>query len=107
MPGPTMFSVYGRIQALPGRRDDVIALIHEGVRAGGDDTGLLTYSVTTALDDVDALWVTELWTDKQAHDTTADSEPVAAVTRRIMLLLAEPPIASYGHAVYVHRRTAG
>lgn len=30
-----MFSVYGRMTALPGRRDEVITLLLDGFRAGG------------------------------------------------------------------------
>jgi quinol monooxygenase YgiN len=92
--------------ALPGRREEVIALIRESVRAGGSDTGLLTYSINTVLDDPNRLWVTELWTDKQAHDTTTRSEPVVAVTQRLLQLLTEPPAGAYGYAVHVEGRTS-
>lgn len=105
MSAANMFSVYGRMTALPGRREEAIALIKDGVRAGGDDTGLLTYSINTAFDDPDTIWVTELWTDKEAHDATTRSEPVATVTKRLLGILAQPPAGSYGHAVYVQGRT--
>jgi len=101
-----MFSVYGRMTALPGRRDELIALLIEGLRAGGDDGGLLAYSVNTAFDDPDTIWLTQLWIDKEAHDATTRSEPVAAVTRRVPPLLARQPEGFYGHAVHVHGRTA-
>ena len=100
-----MFSVYGLMTALPGRREEVIALFQEGARAGGDNSGLLTYSINTALDDPDTIWVTQLWADKGAHDATTRSEPVAAVTQRLFPLLARQPAGSYGHAVYVQGRT--
>jgi quinol monooxygenase YgiN len=97
-----MFSVYGRMTALPGRRDELIAVLLDSLRAGGDDSGLLTYSVNTALDDPDTIWLTQLWTDKDAHDATTRSEPVAAATRRVAPLLARQPEGCYGHAVHVH-----
>ena len=100
-----MFSVYGRMTALPGRRDELIALLVEGFRAGGEDSGLLAYSVNTAFDDADTVWLTQLWTDKDAHDATTRSEPVAAVTSRVLPLLARQPEGSYGHAVHVHGKT--
>ncbi|WP_067667763.1 putative quinol monooxygenase [Nocardia miyunensis] len=106
MSGPNLFSVYGRMTALPGRREEVIALIKESARVGGSDSGLLTYSINTALDDPDAIWVTELWTDKEAHDATTRSEPVQVVTQRFVDLLAEPPAGYYGHAVHVQGRTS-
>jgi quinol monooxygenase YgiN len=101
-----MFSVYGRMTALPGRRDELITLLVDGFRAGGDDSGLLTYSINTAFDDPDTIWLTQLWIDKEAHDTTTRSEPVAAVTRRVPPLLAQQPEGFYGHAVHVHSRTS-
>lgn len=106
MSSSDLFSVCGRMTAVPGRREEVIALIRKSVRAGGNDTGLLTYSINILLDDPNTLWVTELWTDKQAHDTTTRSEPVVAVTQRLLQLLSEPPTGSYGHAVHVEGLTS-
>ncbi|MFE2351065.1 MULTISPECIES: putative quinol monooxygenase [Kitasatospora] len=100
------FSVYGRLTALPGRRDDLIAVLLEGLRAGGDAGGLLAYSINTAFDDPDTVWLTQLWTDQEAHDATTRSEPVAAATRRIAPLLARQPEGSYGRAVHVGSRAA-
>jgi len=106
MSGTKMFSVYGRMTALPGRRDELIALLHAGFRAGGDDSGLLTYSINTAPEDPDTMWLTQLWTDRDAHDVTTRSEAVASVTQDLPALLAKQPEGFYGHAVYVHGRTA-
>ncbi|OIJ94900.1 hypothetical protein BIV25_21155 [Streptomyces sp. MUSC 14] len=96
-----MFSVYGRMTALPGRRDELIALLLDGFRAGGEDCGLLAYSINAAFDDPDTVWLTQLWVDKDAHDVTTRSEPVAAVTRQVPPLLARQPEGFYGHAVHV------
>jgi quinol monooxygenase YgiN len=101
-----MFSVYGRMTAQPGRRDELITVLLDGFGAGGDDSGLLTFSINTAFDDPDTIWLTQLWIDKEAHDATTRSEPVVAVTRRIPPLLARQPEGFYGHAVHVHGRTA-
>jgi quinol monooxygenase YgiN len=101
-----MFSVYGRMTALPGRRDELIALLLDGFRAGGDDSGLLAFSINKAFDDPDAIWLTQLWIDKEAHDATTRSEPVAAVSRQVPPLLAQQPEGFYGHAVHVYGRTA-
>ena len=81
MSSGNMFSVYGRMTALPGRRDELIAVVVDGLRAGGDDSGLLTYSINTAFDDPDTLWLTQLWIDKEAHDATTRSEPAATPPR--------------------------
>ena len=102
MSGGNMFSVYGRMTALPGRRDELITLLVDGFRAGDDDSGLVAYTINTAFDDQDSIWLTQLWIDKEAHDATTHSEPVAALTRRVPPLLAGQPQGCYGHAVQVH-----
>ncbi|PSR67365.1 hypothetical protein C8258_15155 [Nocardia sp. MDA0666] len=99
-----MFSVYGQMTALPGRRDELIVLLLAGFRAGGDDSGLLHYSINTAFDDPDTIWLTQLWRDKDAHDETTRSERVAAVSRQVPPLLARQPDGAYGHTVHVGGR---
>jgi quinol monooxygenase YgiN len=91
-----MFGVCGKMTTQPGRRDEVADLLREGVRAGGDESGLIAYSVIASLDEPDTIWLTELWTDKAAHDTTTRSEPVRKVTQQVLALLTESPIGSHG-----------
>ncbi|WP_052434527.1 putative quinol monooxygenase [Streptacidiphilus melanogenes] len=107
MSGEKMFSVYGRMTALPGRRDELMALLRDGFRAGGEDCGLLAYSINAVVDDPDTLWLTQLWTDKAAHDAMTRSEAVAAVSRRVPPLLARQPEGLYGHAVHVGGQDSG
>lgn len=95
--GRNMFSVFGRMTAIPGRRDELIAVLVDGFRAGGDDCGLLAYSINTAVEDEDTIWLTQLWIDKDAHDATTHSEPVATASRKIPSLLARQPDGFYGH----------
>lgn len=95
-----MFGVCGKMTAQPGRRDEVVELIQASVHAGGDASGLISYSVIATLEEPDTIWVTELWTDKTAHDTMTRSEPVRTVTEQLLSLLAEPPAGSYGHVLH-------
>lgn len=104
MSSGNMFSVYGRMKAQPGRRDELIAVLLAGFRAGGDESGLLHYSINIAFDDPDTIWLTQLWRDKDAHDVTTRSEPVAAVSRQVPPLLAQQPEGGYGHPVHVGGR---
>ncbi|MEV6102140.1 antibiotic biosynthesis monooxygenase [Nocardia sp. NPDC051981] len=107
MSDDTMFSVYGRMTALPGRRDDLITLLLNGFRAGGPTSGLLTYTINTARDDPDTIWLTQLWINKPAHDATTRSEPVAAITRQLPPLLARQPEGFYGDTVHAQGHTPG
>ena len=96
----SMFSVYGRMTTQPGRRDEVVDLIRESVRAGGDASGLIAYTVNAVLEEPDTIWVTELWIDKAAHDTTTHSEPVRKVSQQMFALLTETPAGSYGDVLH-------
>jgi quinol monooxygenase YgiN len=106
-----MFGVCGRMTAQPGRRDEVVDLIREGVRAWGDASGLIAYSVIATLEEPDTIVLTEVWTDKAAHDTMTGSEPARTVTQKILALLAEPPTGSQGDVLFARglrvRKEAG
>jgi quinol monooxygenase YgiN len=106
-----MFGVCGRMTAQPGRRDEVVDLIREGVRAWGDASGLIAYSVIATLEEPDTILLTEVWTDKAAHDTMTGSEPARTVTQKILALLAEPPTGSQGDVLFARglrvRKEAG
>ncbi|MET9487108.1 antibiotic biosynthesis monooxygenase [Nocardia sp. NPDC006630] len=101
MSGENLFSVFGRMTALPGQRDELIALLLKGLRAS-EDGGLLSYSINTAFDDPDTIWLTQLWADKDAHDATTRSEAVVAASGQVAPLLAQRPEGFYGQAVHVH-----
>ncbi|MDQ2847836.1 MAG: antibiotic biosynthesis monooxygenase [Actinomycetota bacterium] len=96
----TMFAVYGSMTTQPGARDTVAELICKAARVGADAGGLISYSVNATLEEPDTMWVTELWTDKAAHDTTTHSEPVRRVTQQMLALLAQSPTGSYGHVLH-------
>jgi quinol monooxygenase YgiN len=72
----------------------------QGLQAAGDDSGLISYSINTAFNDPDTIWLTQLWIDKEAHDATTHSDPVVAATRQVVPLLAGQPEGSYGHVVH-------
>ena len=59
--------MYGRIGSLiaaPGQRDEVARVILDGMR---DMPGCLSYVVAADAGDANTLWITEAWTDRDAH----------------------------------------
>ncbi|MEO7688916.1 MAG: putative quinol monooxygenase [Sphingomonas sp.] len=97
----TMFGTIGRIKAITGKRDALAAILASG---SGEMPGCLSYIVAEDLADVDALWVTEVWESKEAHqaslalpsvreaigkgrpliasfDSTAQTRPISGVRR--------------------------
>ena len=49
------------------------------------------YLISHAKDDKDSLWITEIWSSKQAHDEALQNDEVRALIGQAMPLLAEPP----------------
>jgi quinol monooxygenase YgiN len=82
-----MFGMIGRLKAKPGQRDALAALL-----AGGSDAmpGCLSYVVAEDLADPDALWVTEIWQDKAAHNASLSLPAV-----REAIAKGRPLIASF------------
>ena len=60
----TMYGLMGRMIAQAGQRDALAAILLEGT---GDMPGCLAYIVAKDLKDDDAIWVTEVWADKDSH----------------------------------------
>lgn len=98
---PGSFSVYARMIARQGQRDALIEQLQEMIKVGGT-SGLESFSINAVLDDPDTIWVTETWADKLAHDTTTRSDIMVSAAQRVMSLLAEPPVSSYGHVAYLY-----
>jgi len=59
-----MYGLIGKMNAVPGKRDELIEILVEGV-AGMP--GCLSYVVAKDSADADALWVTEVWESKESH----------------------------------------
>ncbi|MEV0842128.1 antibiotic biosynthesis monooxygenase family protein [Actinocatenispora sera] len=94
------FSVYGKMTAKAGQRDELVARLADLLRL--DTPGLEWCSVNTTLEDPDTVWITEIWSDKATHDTETRSEAVVAATARLMELVAAPPEGCYGRVAHLH-----
>lgn len=84
-----MYGLIGQMKAIPGKRDELVAILAEGT---GGMPGCLSYIVARDAADPDALWITEVWTDKDSH---AGSLKLPAVQAAIAK--ARPIIAGFGH----------
>ena len=59
-----MYGLIGKIKSAPGKRDELINILVEGVSGM---PGCLSYVVLRDLADEDALWVTEVWDSQESH----------------------------------------
>lgn len=82
-----MFGLIGKFTAHPGKRDDLVAILVNAADALRADDGCISY-VVGATDDPDAIWVTEIWTDKAAHAASLEPPDVRAAIAQAMPLIA-------------------
>ena len=85
MEGKPMYGMLGRIKAVPGKREALLALLLE---SSGGMPGCLSYIVARDLKDPDALWVTEAWDSKEHHDASLKLPQVQAAIAKARPLIA-------------------
>lgn len=83
-----MYGLIGRMNAIPGQRDELIAILLEGI---ADMPGCLSYVVARDPTDADAIWITEVWDSQHNHDASLSLPSVQQAIAR-----GKPLIASFG-----------
>lgn len=83
-----MYGLIGKIVAVPGRRDELIHILIEGV-AGMP--GCLSYIVAEDQTDPDAIWVSEVWENQTRHQESLSLPSVQEAIGK-----GKPLIASFG-----------
>lgn len=66
-PGGEMYGLIGKITAVAGKRDELIAIL---VNATGEMPGCLSYIVAKDAGDADAIWVSEVWDGQSSHQAS-------------------------------------
>lgn len=85
-----MFGLIGKMIAKPEKRDELIAILIEGVDSM---PGCLSYIVAQDPTDPDALWITEVWQSEAHHRASLSLPQVrAAITK------GKPLIASFAES---------
>lgn len=82
-----MFGLIGKMTAVEGKRDELIEILLEGV-AGMP--GCLSYVVARDPSEPDAIWITEVWKDQEAHQASLALPAVQDAIAR-----GKPLIASF------------
>jgi len=81
--GQAMFGLIGKMRAVPGQREALIALLLEGTR---NMPGCLSYIV--ARDPADGIWITEVWDGRESHAASLRLSEVRSVIERARPLIA-------------------
>ncbi|WP_324750860.1 putative quinol monooxygenase [Sphingomonas sp. LY54] len=81
-----MYGLIGQIMAVPGKRDQLVAILAEGT---ADMPGCIRYVVALDAKDADAIWITEVWTDKASHAASLGLPAVKAAIAKGRPLIAD------------------
>ena len=81
----TMFGLIGKMRAVRGEREALIALLLEGT---GAMPGCLSYIVARDNADPDGIWITEVWNSRESHRASLQLPAVRAVIARARPLIA-------------------
>ena len=80
-----MYGLIGKFRALPGRRDDLVALMKSG---SAPMPGCISYVLATDPADADLIWITEVWETQADHAASVEIPAIAETIRQAMPLIA-------------------
>jgi len=86
-----MFGLIGKMTAVQDKRDELIAILLEGV---ANMPGCSSYIVATDTSDPNAIWVTEAWDSKASHQASLSLPSVKEAIAK-----GRPLIAGFGDRV--------
>jgi quinol monooxygenase YgiN len=86
--GGAMYGLIGKMSAVMGKRDELVAILLESV---GAMPGCLSYIVAKDSTDEQAIWITEVWDSKASHDASLTLPAVKAA-----IASGRPLIAAFG-----------
>jgi len=87
------YALVGKLAAVSGDRDHLTAIMRRASESVAKLEGCLLYIVFEDLADKDALWITEIWTSKAAHDMSLQNESVKAAIAEAMPFLNPPAMS--------------
>lgn len=87
-----LYGLIGEIKAAPGKGRELAEILLEA--SAGGMPGNLAYLVSLGFEEPDSVWVSEVWTSKQAHDESINLPVVQAAIGK-----ARPIIGGFGTRV--------
>ncbi len=80
-----MYGLIGRMLAVPGQRDALAQLMTEGM---GTMPGCRVYVVALDAANADAIWISEVWDNAEAHKASLELPAVQALIGQARPLIA-------------------
>ncbi|MEP7290433.1 MAG: putative quinol monooxygenase [Chloroflexota bacterium] len=85
-----MYGLHGKMRAVPGKRDELIAHLLDAAKLMPEVEGCYLYVISSAPDDPDGLWVTEVWRSPADHQAS-----LALPVVQSLITSARPLIAGF------------
>ena len=86
-----MYGLIGKMTAVAGKRDELIAILLEGTASM---PGCLSYIVAKDPGEADAVWITEVWDSQASHEASLSLPAVQAAIAK-----GRPLIAGFSNRV--------
>jgi len=83
-----MYGIIGKMLVLPGQRDELAAILLSGTK---NMPGCISYVIAHDREDENALWITEVWENKEAHGNSLSLPSVQEA-----IAAGKPLIAGFG-----------
>lgn len=74
----------GKLAAIAGKREYLASIMRKASESVARLEGCLLYVVFEDLNDKDFLWITEIWTSKNAHDMSLQDDSVKSTIAEAM-----------------------
>ncbi len=85
------YGLHGKMVANPGRGDALAEILLSAAEVLGDDPGCELYVIHRSEDEPDAVWVSEVWVNKEAHRASLNVSETLALIEEAMPLIADIP----------------
>jgi quinol monooxygenase YgiN len=81
------YGLLGKFSAQRGKRDELVEYLLQAAALLERNPDCMQYVVSTS-DEPDAVWVSEVWTDKTAHERSLEPDEIRALIQRARPLIA-------------------
>jgi quinol monooxygenase YgiN len=89
-----MYVMTGKLQAQPGRRAVLVDILLRAAKVVSTMHGCRSYIVLEDVQDESAVWVFEMWDDKESHAASLQDGQVRSLIAEAMPILAGAPNGS-------------
>jgi quinol monooxygenase YgiN len=89
-----MYAMTGKLFAQPGKRGQLAEILLSASRMVAEMQGCHAYIILEDATDDSAVWVFEMWADKESHDASLRDKNVRALIAEAMPILAGAPSGS-------------